>query len=59
MTLHKHATAMTVVEEQLYVNVIGKLNQDGTYRRPVSHHASMKHNMHGGMGPIGRQRFLS
>jgi len=59
MTLRKNAAAMTAAEQQLYVATIQQLVQNGTYGTLVSHHADMSHNMHGSMGPVGRQRFLT
>jgi hypothetical protein len=56
MTTRKNAAAMTTAEKQLYIATIQQLIQNGTYGTLVSHHANMMHNMHGSMGPVGRQR---
>ncbi len=49
-------------EQARYINTITQLNSGPTptkYAQLVSYHSDMMaHRMHGGMGPIGRQRFL-
>jgi len=49
---------MTNEEKARFLNGIQTLISNGQYGPHVSHHADMKHNMHGSMGPIGVQRFL-
>jgi hypothetical protein len=56
MTVRKSAAALTTAEQQLYITTIQQLIRNGTYGTLVSHHANMMHNMHGSMGPVGRQR---
>lgn len=61
MTIRKRTSVMTLGEKNRYKNVIQQLlNATGNpYGKLVSHHANMMHNMHGSMGPVGRQRFLA
>ncbi len=61
-TVRKSAFSLTVAEQTLYTNVITQLNSGPTptaYANFVADHRDMSHNMHGGMGPVGKQRFLS
>ena len=58
MAVRKRATQMTGAEKERFRNVITASIQSGTYGQLVAHHADMMHNMHGGMGFVGRQRFL-
>ncbi len=61
MAVRKKASATTVAEQNRYLNVVTQLiNGPGNrYGNLVAVHADMSHNMHGGMGQIGEQRFLS
>ncbi|MDQ4023332.1 MAG: tyrosinase family protein, partial [Thermoproteota archaeon] len=54
----KNQSKMTNEEKARFLNGIQTLISNGQYGPHVSHHADMKHNMHGSMGPIGVQRFL-
>lgn len=62
MAVRKRASGMTVTERNRFISVITQLiNAPGDpnpYGVMVGHHADMSHNMHGSMGPVGRQRFL-
>lgn len=61
-TIRKSALALTALERARYITVITKLNSGPAptqYATFVAHHRDMGHNMHGGMGPVGKQRFLS
>ncbi len=61
MAVRKKASAITVAEQNRYLNVVTQLiNGPGNrYGNLVAVHADMSHNMHGSMGQIGEQRFLS
>lgn len=58
MGIRKNAANLNLVERRLYIDVINRLIANGAYGRFVSFHVDMSHNMHGSMGPVGRQRFL-
>src|SRR5712691_4377972 len=61
-TIRKSAFALTAAEQNLYISGINQLNSGPTptaYARLVADHRDMSHRMHGNMGPVGRQRFLS
>ena len=61
MTNRKRAGAMTLAERTRYINVVRRLlaAAGNPYGNLVAIHADMSHNMHGSMGPVGRQRFLT
>jgi len=62
MAVRKRASAMTVVEQNRFKNVITNLiNAPGDpnpYGSLVGHHANHIHNMHPFMGPVATQRFF-
>ena len=58
MAVRKRASKTTKKQWERFTNAITSLIADGTYGQLVSIHAEMMHNMHGGMGATGRQRFL-
>lgn len=58
MAVRKRASKMTKAQKKRYRDAVTKLIANGTYGQLVSHHADMMHNMHGSMGPVGRNRFL-
>lgn len=58
MAVRKRATKMVAAEKKRFRDVITALIGSGTFGQLVADHADMMHNMHGGMGAIGRQRFL-
>lgn len=61
MAIRKRASALSAAERQRYISCITQLNT-GPSPTPlaqlVSFHVDMRHNMHGSMGAVGRQRFL-
>ena len=59
-TVRKSAFALTAAEQNRYITVIKQLiaAAGNPYGTLVADHADMMHNMHGSMGPVGRQRFL-
>lgn len=62
MIIRKNASALTRTERRRYVDTIATLNSGPSptrYAQLVGVHADMSHRQHGGMGPIGQQRFLS
>ena len=61
-TIRKSAFALTAAERNRYLTVVANLNSGPTptrYGKLVAHHRDMSHLMHGSMGLIGAQRFLS
>ncbi len=58
MVARKRASQLTPAEQQRYVTGVSTLIQNGSYGQLVAIHADMQHMQHGGMGPIGRERFL-
>jgi tyrosinase len=61
-TTRKSAFALTTAEQNLYISVITQLNSGPTptaYSKFVAFHRDMRHRMHGGMGIVGKMRFLS
>lgn len=61
-TIRKRAFGLTAAETNLYISVINQLNSGPAptpYGKLVADHRDMSHRMHGSMGPVGRQRFLS
>jgi len=57
-TIRKNASSLSVAEQNVFVNCINQLIQSGAYGELVAIHGDMSHDQHGGMGPIGTQRFL-
>ena len=60
MAVRKGSSAMSLAERNRYITVIKELiaATGNPYGKLVADHADMMHNMHGSMGPVGRQRFL-
>ena len=60
MAVRKKSSVMSLAERNRYVTVLKQLIADPSnpYGKLVADHADMMHNMHGSMGPVGRQRFL-
>lgn len=61
-TTRKSAFALTAAEQNRYVTLINQLNSGAAptrYAQLVADHRDMRHRMHGGMGMVGKMRFLS
>lgn len=59
MAVRKRESKITDSERQLFRSVLSTLIANGIYGNLVAIHEDMNHNQHGGMGAIGRQRFLT
>ena len=62
MTTRKRASSLTPAERKRFIDVITALNSGPAptvFGQFVGDHADMGHRMHGGAGPVGRERFLS
>jgi len=58
VAVRKRASAMSVAEQTRFKNVVTQLIGNGSYGRLVAIHGDMSHDQHGGMGPVGTERFL-
>lgn len=57
-TVRKRASAMSKPEQDRFKTIITQLIDNGAYGQLVAIHADMRHDQHGGMGPVGTERFL-